>query len=102
MEVWRLASRNFSFEQPRMMGILNLTPDSFSDGGQFVEPDKAYVQAERLVKDGANILDLGAESTRPGAQPISAQIQIQRLLPVLEKIKNLGLSGVVILPFLFL
>lgn len=69
------------------MGVVNITPDSFSDGGQFLEPDKAVERCLALVEKGADILDLGGESSRPGATPISDQEEIDRLLPVLEKIR---------------
>lgn len=68
----------------RIMGIVNLTPDSFSDGGQFVDPGAAVAHGLRLVDQGADLLDLGAESTRPGADPVSAELQIDRLLPVID------------------
>lgn len=71
-----------------MMGILNVTPDSFSDGGRYLNPDQAAAQAAKLIQEGADILDIGAESTRPGAKPISADEELHRLLPVLEKIRN--------------
>jgi dihydropteroate synthase len=74
-----------------VMGILNVTPDSFSDGGQFISPDAAQAQALRMVADGADIIDIGAESTRPyGAQPITAEQEWQRLSPVLAGIVALG------------
>ena len=68
------------------MGILNLTPDSFSDGGQFLDPGAAEEQALRLVADGAQILDLGAESTRPGHELVSEEAELRRLLPVLDRL----------------
>jgi dihydropteroate synthase len=68
------------------MGILNLTPDSFSDGGKFLEPDTAVEQALRLEADGAQILDIGAESTRPGHEPVSEDEELRRLLPVLDRL----------------
>jgi len=77
---------------PAVMGVLNVTPDSFSDGGQFLEPDKALAQAKRLIADGADIIDIGAESTRPygGAQPVSADMELRRLQPLLAEIVALG------------
>ncbi|MDH8554996.1 dihydropteroate synthase, partial [Klebsiella pneumoniae] len=67
-----------------MMGVLNITPDSFSDGGRFIEPDRALVQAKRMIAEGADILDIGAESTRPyGSQPVTAAEELQRLRDVL-------------------
>lgn len=68
------------------MGILNLTPDSFSDGGRFLAPAAAEEQALRLVADGADVLDIGAESTRPGHAPVSADEELRRLLPVLDRL----------------
>jgi dihydropteroate synthase len=75
-----------------VMGVLNVTPDSFSDGGKYLEPDQALAQAQRLVADGADIIDIGAESTRPygGAQAVSASIELQRLQPVLANVVSLG------------
>jgi dihydropteroate synthase len=66
------------------MGIVNATPDSFSDGGRFVDPAAALAHARRLIAEGADILDLGAESTRPGAQPVPAEVEIARLMPLIE------------------
>lgn len=68
------------------MGILNITPDSFSDGGKFANPSQALARAKQMVAEGADILDLGAESTRPGAQAISTEEELERLLPCLEAI----------------
>jgi dihydropteroate synthase len=73
------------------MGVLNVTPDSFSDGGQFDDPTAAIRQAERMAAEGADILDIGAESTRPGHKPISAEIELARLLPILPAVVALGL-----------
>ena len=68
------------------MGILNLTPDSFSDGGQFVDPENALEHALKMNRQGAQIIDIGAESTRPGSKPVSEQEELSRVLPVLEKL----------------
>jgi dihydropteroate synthase len=75
------------------MGILNITPDSFSDGGQFFDPASALAQARRMIAEGADILDIGAESTRPygGRQPVSAEDEHARLAPVLSEVVKLGL-----------
>uniref|UniRef100_Q07QH9 Dihydropteroate synthase n=1 Tax=Rhodopseudomonas palustris (strain BisA53) TaxID=316055 RepID=Q07QH9_RHOP5 len=76
---------------PVVMGVLNITPDSFSDGGQFLAPDRARAQAAKLIADGADIIDIGAESTRPyGAEPISAAEELARLRPVLADMVALG------------
>lgn len=71
------------------MGVVNITPDSFSDGGAFLAPEAAIAQASRLVEEGAAIIDIGAESSRPGAQPVSEDEECARLLPVLEAIREL-------------
>lgn len=77
---------------PAVMGVLNLTPDSFSDGGQFTAPDRALAQARRMIAEGADIIDIGAESTRPyGSEPISAEEELQRLRPVLPDLVALGI-----------
>jgi dihydropteroate synthase len=68
------------------MGVVNVTPDSFSDGGSFLDADAAIAHARRLVDEGADILDVGGESTRPGAQPVSGEEELRRVLPVLEGI----------------
>jgi dihydropteroate synthase len=76
---------------PAVMGVLNVTPDSFSDGGQFIAPQSALAQARRMIAEGADIIDIGAESTRPyGAQPVSAEEELQRLQPVLGRVVALG------------
>jgi len=77
--------------QPAVMGVLNVTPDSFSDGGRFVAPERALAQARRMIAEGADIIDIGAESTRPyGAQPITAEEELSRLRPVLADVVSLG------------
>ena len=74
----------------KVMGIVNVTPDSFSDGGQFFKPEEAIRRAKNLIADGADIIDLGGESTRPGATPIGWEEEWSRLEPVLEKVADLG------------
>ena len=82
-----LLSRPF----PAVMGVLNVTPDSFSDGGQFIAPETALAQARRMVAEGADIIDIGAESTRPyGSEPISADDELARLRQVLPDVVSLG------------
>jgi dihydropteroate synthase len=77
--------------RPAVMGILNVTPDSFSDGGQFIAPERAMAQARRMIAEGADIIDIGAESTRPyGAQPVSADEEMKRLQPILAGVVALG------------
>jgi dihydropteroate synthase len=74
------------------MGVLNITPDSFSDGGQFAVPERALAQARRMVDAGADIIDIGAESTRPyGAEPVSAEEELKRLRPILADVVSLGI-----------
>ncbi|HEU4352297.1 MAG TPA: dihydropteroate synthase [Burkholderiales bacterium] len=74
------------------MGVVNVTPDSFSDGGRFLDPAAAVTHARRLSDEGADIVDLGGESTRPGAERVSEEEELQRLIPVLDKIPNLCAS----------
>jgi dihydropteroate synthase len=78
---------------PAVMGVLNVTPDSFSDGGRFVAPERALAQARRMIAEGADIIDIGAESTRPygGAEPVSADEEIRRLRPILAEVAALGI-----------
>jgi dihydropteroate synthase len=75
-------------ESPAVMGILNVTPDSFSDGGRFLGRDEALRQAEAMAADGAAIIDIGGESTRPGAQGVSEQQELDRVIPVLEAVRT--------------
>ncbi|MEE4245882.1 MAG: dihydropteroate synthase [Kangiellaceae bacterium] len=79
-----------SFNQPQIMGILNVTPDSFSDGGQFTQVDIAVRHAEQMVANGADIIDVGGESTRPGAKPVTAHEEIARVVPIIEAIKPIA------------
>jgi dihydropteroate synthase len=75
--------------KPRVMGIVNVTPDSFSDGGRFFDPEAAVSHARRLVEEGADLLDLGGESTRPGSAPVSEAEEIRRIVPVLRRLEEL-------------
>jgi dihydropteroate synthase len=84
-----LRARHFEFTFPRpamVMGVVNVTPDSFSDGGQFLDPAKAVERALSLVEQGAEILDVGGESTRPNAEPVGEAEELRRVLPVIEKL----------------
>jgi dihydropteroate synthase len=74
------------------MGVVNITPDSFSDGGRFLDPSAAVDHARRLAEDGADIIDIGGESTRPGAEPVGEDEELRRVMPVLEKISDLCVS----------
>ena len=86
---WKLRESEMQLgERTLIMGVINLTPDSFSDGGRFNDPDSAYARALELEEAGADIIDLGAESTRPGSQRISADEEWQRLVPVLKRLKG--------------
>jgi len=85
---WRCREVEFVFPRPAVvMGILNVTPDSFSDGGQFVDVAKAVVHAQKMLSVGAEIIDIGGESTRPGAPEVSAADEIARVLPVIKQLK---------------
>jgi dihydropteroate synthase len=85
-------ARLLAERRPIVMGILNLTPDSFADGGRFVDPATAVAHAERMIAEGADIIDVGAESTRPypGMRPVSAEEELARLMPVLPQVVALG------------
>ena len=74
--------------QPKVMGVLNVTPDSFSDGGRYTGVDAALTRAERMVEEGAALVDVGGESTRPGASPVSAEEEIRRVVPVIERLAS--------------
>lgn len=86
MAILRCGNRDLDLARPVVMGILNVTPDSFSDGGRYVTVSAALAQAARMQAEGAAIIDVGAESTRPGAAPVSVQQELDRLLPVVEAI----------------
>jgi dihydropteroate synthase len=79
-----------SESRPLVMGVVNVTPDSFSDGGKFFDPEAAIAHALQLLRDGADILDIGAESTRPGAPPVSLEEELKRLLPVVKGLRDCG------------
>lgn len=81
-------SRTLSFTQPYIMGILNVTPDSFSDGGKHLQTDRALQHALAMVEQGATFIDIGGESTRPGAPDVSLQEELDRVIPAIEAIKN--------------
>jgi dihydropteroate synthase len=86
---WKLKKREIKLgERTVVMGVLNLTPDSFSDGGKYSDPDRAFARALELEEQGADIIDIGAESTRPGSARISAAEEMRRLIPVLKRLKD--------------
>jgi dihydropteroate synthase len=80
------AGQVLSLERPVVMGILNVTPDSFSDGGRYSTPERALTAAARMVEEGAAIIDIGGESTRPGATPVESEEELRRVLPVVEQV----------------
>ncbi len=84
---WTFANQTWSFGPlPKLMGIVNVTPDSFSDGGNFIDASRAVEHALQLVEQGADILDVGGESTRPGAEPVDAREELKRVIPVIERL----------------
>ncbi len=85
---WVCKNVTIDLFQPLLVGILNVTPDSFSDGGQFLDPDVSLQHALTLISDGAGMIDVGGESTRPGARRVSADEQIERVVPVIERIRS--------------
>ena len=87
--IFHCGSFQLDISRPLVMGILNVTPDSFSDGGQHLQRDAALDHAHQLIQQGADILDIGGESTRPGAPTVSAQQELDRIMPVIE-----GLQGI--------
>ena len=84
--IWRAKGRTLDLSRPLVMGILNITPDSFSDGGRFHSHEAAFARALQIAQEGAAIIDVGGESTRPGAQRVPAQEQIERVVPVIERV----------------
>jgi len=85
-QILKCGARNLNLNRAQIMGILNVTPDSFSDGGQFAALDNAMAQADRMLQAGAAIIDVGGESTRPGAEAVSEQQELDRVMPVLQAI----------------
>lgn len=86
---WRIRGGELPLDRPLVMGVLNVTPDSFSDGGRHLDPDDAVRRARRMVEEGADLVDVGGESTRPGAEPVPAERQWERIGPVLERLADL-------------
>jgi len=86
--VWRVARHELSLQRPLIMGILNMTPDSFSDGGRFCDPVRAIEHARIMEDEGADIIDIGGESSRPGSQPVSEEEELARIMPVLEHLSG--------------
>lgn len=91
-EKWLCGRFEFDLKRPILMGIVNVTPDSFSDGGQHARADAAIRHAHTLIDEGADILDIGGESTRPGALPVSVQDELARVMPVLKAVLHSGVA----------
>jgi dihydropteroate synthase len=85
---WQTSRHRIELSRPQVMGIVNVTPDSFSDGGKYSDPDRAFARAIELEEQGADIIDIGAESTKPGSARISAAEELRRLIPVLKRLKG--------------
>ncbi len=86
---WKIRDRTFNWgEKTYLMGILNVTPDSFSDGGEFNSVETALIQARAMIAQGADIVDLGGESTRPDAEPVSVEQELQRVIPVIKQLRQ--------------
>ena len=85
---WQTSKRQIQIDRPLVMGILNVTPDSFSDGGDHLSLDAALRRAEKMIDEGADILDIGGESTRPGGSQISAEEEIERIATVVEAVNE--------------
>ena len=86
---WKLKDREIQLGgRTLIMGVLNVTPDSFSDGGKYMDPDRAFARAVEMEDEGADIIDIGAESTRPGATRISEAEELRRLVPVLKRLRD--------------
>ena len=86
--VFQCGNFQFDLSRPLVMGIVNVTPDSFSDGGQYFRRDAALAHAQQLITEGADILDVGGESTRPGARPVGIQEELDRVLPIVEELRG--------------
>jgi dihydropteroate synthase len=90
-QLWRLPDRVLAIgSRPLILGILNVTPDSFSDGGQWLDPDRAVAHGLEMVEQGADLLDIGGESTRPGAAPVPLEEELRRVLPVVSRLAALS------------
>src|SRR5437899_2922186 len=86
--LWKIGDRIFDLSrQGLIMGVLNVTPDSFSDGGKFFAAEKAIEHGLRMAAEGADIIDVGGESTRPGAESVAAEEELRRVIPVIEKLR---------------
>ncbi len=87
--IWKFATGELRLgDRTLLMGVLNVTPDSFSDGGKYSDPDRAFAHAVELEEQGADVIDIGAESTRPGSERVTAAVELQRLVPVLKRLRD--------------
>ncbi|MEI6869210.1 MAG: dihydropteroate synthase, partial [Methylophilaceae bacterium] len=84
----QLNKHSYDLNRPLVMGILNITPDSFSDGGQYLDSDAALKHAEKMIEEGADIIDIGGESTRPGSDPVSSDEELKRITPIIKALKK--------------
>ena len=89
-KTWRCGKYELSFDRPRIMGVLNVTPDSFSDGGEHFDPDAAIEYGLAMLDAGADIIDVGGESTRPGFTPVNPDEEARRVLPVVRALAKEG------------
>ncbi|UOD50850.1 dihydropteroate synthase [Orrella daihaiensis] len=90
--IWQCGRFEFDLKRPVLMGIVNVTPDSFSDGGLHASAEAAISHARKLIDEGAQILDIGGESTRPGAEPVPTKRELERVMPVLESLRHAGVA----------
>ncbi|MBK8071077.1 MAG: dihydropteroate synthase [Ramlibacter sp.] len=90
MQYWQTTRFEVPLTRPQVMGIVNVTPDSFSDGGRHDDPKAALAHCERLLRDGAHLLDIGGESTRPGSPPVPLEVELARVLPIVREAVRLG------------
>ncbi len=88
--IWQCGRYTLALSRPHVMGILNMTPDSFSDGGQYLDPQLAIDRAHQMIADGADIIDIGGESTRPGAPKVCTCDELRRILPAIEALMDCG------------
>ena len=88
--LWRCGSHELSLSRPRIMGVLNVTPDSFSDGGAYADTDAAIARGMQMLDEGADIIDVGGESTRPGFTAVSPEEEAQRIVPVVRALVAAG------------
>ena len=89
-KVWRCGKYELKFDRPRIMGVLNVTPDSFSDGGEHLDTDAAIAHGLKMLDDGADIIDVGGESTGPGFTPVDPDTEARRVLPVVQALAKAG------------